>query len=342
MSNAQAKSIAPFLAIRILTPSHQSRTALVTFFIGVGMGLFYTILAVSFIGAIGLGVYTFDQCKSSVAGIDEKAKELWLRLSVLLQGIWLVNVLLVGNKFHESFFEIQTYVTVFFLATPVVIVRVMNWLLKSTCWPKQLFLVAVLLQLAVAFPIEEVSPYYNCCTKESVWSVLGAIFFLSFMYILQNPSLFEKGMMKWADNINMPETVSDITIDDVIAKIENTHGSFVRATGEFYIDTTREIALHPESPDEIKQEWALLKKFLCAEDSGLVGEAKTKAGVAWQSYMALGIAPSENLENSFQMSRKKAKEEGWQIIPIPDEIKRVFDGMLAAPSASEAAQNKSG
>lgn len=111
--------------------------------------------------------------------------------------------------------------------------------------------------------------------------------------------------------------------------VDETQGSFLRGSGQMFLRAEKEIAELPDTPLEIKKDWEVLKIWLKCPDGEIDSETYKKFGLAWQSYLALGISPSAALEKPFASFKETAIKENWRTIPIPPEIKVIFDRMMA-------------
>ena len=94
----------------------------------------------------------------------------------------------------------------------------------------------------------------------------------------------------------------------------------------FYIVTLRNIALKPHSPQGIKDDWKVIESWLNCEGRDLNPEDITKIKTAWKAYESRGIAPSKELQDSF--NHKKGNASNLHNLP-PEEVIQVFDRLLA-------------
>lgn len=76
-------------------------------------------------------------------------------------------------------------------------------------------------------------------------------------------------------------------------------------------------------------EWSVIEAWLgcCGRDFNSAD--KEKINTAWLSYQARGIAPSINLQKSFDSFREKAKNEKLKTIDIPMSVLNIFDRLIA-------------
>lgn len=122
--------------------------------------------------------------------------------------------------------------------------------------------------------------------------------------------------------------------------VDETSGSFTRGSGQLFVKILKEVADQPNASNKIKTDWNTLKKWLGCKGNELTPIDYEKISIAWQSYMATHEAPSLELEESFAESKKSAKEENWEIINIPDDVKRIFDRMLATDDKIKKKQDQ--
>lgn len=101
--------------------------------------------------------------------------------------------------------------------------------------------------------------------------------------------------------------------------------------GVFYVSTLRDLAAGANVPEELRTDWELLEQWLnCGSGPFTPGHVESIT-VAWRAYLAIGLAPSENLQSVFDLvsANLKRTDPDCKRHRPPTEVMDVFDRMLA-------------
>ncbi len=109
----------------------------------------------------------------------------------------------------------------------------------------------------------------------------------------------------------------------------DTIGSSLRGMGQMFLYIDKNLAQFSDTPPEVIEDWKTLKSWLQLSDDDFTPEENERIGIAWQSYLAAGKAPVSSLEAAFLDFKKVSEEEGWETVYIPNNIKLIFDRMMA-------------
>lgn len=159
-------------------------------------------------------------------------------------------------------------------------------------------------------------------------------------------SFFQKGKTDKLGRILLPKTFGDgkqsATIDLFAKKNLST---FLHESGHLYFEIMGTLAKENNAPQEIKDDYNTLLKFLDVQSKFDVGtEQHEKIARAFEAYLREGKAPSEELRSVFAKFRvwltnlyKKLKDLN---VELTDEVREVFDRMLATQDEIAEAQAK--
>lgn len=104
--------------------------------------------------------------------------------------------------------------------------------------------------------------------------------------------------------------------------------SFIRESGKLFLRELQEDAANPNAPERITRDWETIARWLGHTSGNLSAASVDKLERAWTGYLAIGLAPSAELQNAFSHCAKKLGS-----VPVsdraPTEIMDVFDRLLA-------------
>lgn len=106
---------------------------------------------------------------------------------------------------------------------------------------------------------------------------------------------------------------------------------FMADSGTFFINTLRDLARDPAANQTAKGDWKVIEEWLGCEGRELTQEDDEKIGRSWRAYLAVGVAPSHDLQPAFDQISKDYRDSG-QYNPgdkPPEPVMDVFDRLLA-------------
>lgn len=108
---------------------------------------------------------------------------------------------------------------------------------------------------------------------------------------------------------------------------------FFTDSGQFFLLTLKKISKDPSlAPDHsLKSDWRVIEEWLGCGDGNLSESDLDKVGTAWKAYIAIGLAPSEKLQDSFDHQSHLYKKQGYSFEKdkAPEAVMDVFDRLLA-------------
>ena len=102
----------------------------------------------------------------------------------------------------------------------------------------------------------------------------------------------------------------------------NAGGSFVRML--------RDVAQDAKATEGIRNDWTIIRLWLGDCDSELSADHLEKIGKAWRAYLAIGLAPSHELQPVFNSIHERFNTAEAKRNRPPVEIMKVFERMLAS------------
>lgn len=105
---------------------------------------------------------------------------------------------------------------------------------------------------------------------------------------------------------------------------------FVADSGAFFIKVLRDLALNPDAPIGLRNDWRTISTWLGSGDGELTPVDYERIGQAWRSYINRGVAPSVGLEKPFQQLARKEQAFGDVTTSVPPEVYKVFDRLMAS------------
>jgi hypothetical protein len=144
-------------------------------------------------------------------------------------------------------------------------------------------------------------------------------------------------------------------IQATITLLENADlSTFLHETGHFFLETTAQIAASPNAPQAIKDDMNLMLDFI-GEDNVEAWLAKSinarragheKIAEAFEKYLMEGKAPSTELMEAFSRFRSWLLDVYSRLtasnVKLTDEVRGVFDRMLATQDQIDAAKERQG
>lgn len=122
--------------------------------------------------------------------------------------------------------------------------------------------------------------------------------------------------------------------------------TFMHETGHLWLEELKADALHPAAQMSVKADFAEVLKFVGSKDGAFTVEQHELFARAFETYLMEGKAPSEGLRGAFQSFKQ------WLIAiyrnvaslqaPISDNIRGVFDRLIATDAEIAAAKAKQG
>lgn len=108
---------------------------------------------------------------------------------------------------------------------------------------------------------------------------------------------------------------------------------FSADSGQFFVLTLKKISEDPGlAPDHgLKSDWRVIEEWLGCADRNLNEIDLDKIARAWKAYIAIGLAPSEKLQDSFDHQSHLYKKQGYSFERdrAPRAVMDVFDRLLA-------------
>lgn len=166
--------------------------------------------------------------------------------------------------------------------------------------------------------------------------------------VMEGQALFQEKRGK----IQFPQDITQSP--SVISLLENADlSTFLHETGHFFFEVYRDIASRPDAPERIFQDMDALVKFAGVQNldewNSLSHEQRRagheKVAEAFEVYLFEGKAPSVELQSLFQTFRawlvNVYRQLRQYLSPdkITDEVRGVFDRMLATDDAIRHAEN---
>ncbi|AZS49666.1 hypothetical protein DM558_02215 [Entomomonas moraniae] len=120
--------------------------------------------------------------------------------------------------------------------------------------------------------------------------------------------------------------------------------TFLHETGHFFLHSLTDIANMPEAKHELKTDLAVIHQWLKVDETkGFTRKQHEQFARGFEAYLMTGKAPSPELKGAFE------RFKGWLIeiyrdvrnlnVPLSDDVRQVFDRMLASDKAIESAKS---
>lgn len=133
-----------------------------------------------------------------------------------------------------------------------------------------------------------------------------------------------------------------------ISLFENADlSTFIHESGHFFLEVYRDIAAQPDAPAAVREDFGKLLEWLGVESADQIGvEQHEQFARGFEAYLGEGKAPSAALQSVFSQFR------AWLLgvyrtlasldVTLTDEVRGVFDRMLATEDEIAAAQARTG
>ena len=99
--------------------------------------------------------------------------------------------------------------------------------------------------------------------------------------------------------------------------------------GAYYVRMVQDLAQDPGAADGIRKDWTIIRLWLGNSDNELSADHLEKIGKAWRAYLAIGLAPSHQLQPVFDSFHERFNTAEAKSDKPPVEIMHAFDRMLA-------------
>lgn len=106
--------------------------------------------------------------------------------------------------------------------------------------------------------------------------------------------------------------------------------------GIFYVGMLRELAQDSKAPEATRKDWETLRAWLGNQDNELSAMDTDQISKTWHAYLAIGLAPSHELQPVFDSVRGLFNTAEAKRDRPPVEIMRVFDRLLASDDQIKA------
>ena len=106
---------------------------------------------------------------------------------------------------------------------------------------------------------------------------------------------------------------------------------FMADSGVLFITMLRDLAKDPSAKQSARNDWKVIEEWLGCEGRELTPEDDEKIGKSWRAYLAIGVAPSHDLQPAYDQISKDYKASG-QYDPKdkpPESVMDVFDRLQA-------------
>lgn len=142
--------------------------------------------------------------------------------------------------------------------------------------------------------------------------------------------------------ITLPDNVNQ---DYIISLFEGRDlSTALHEMGHFFLEVQRAVAEHPEASRATKEDWQKTLKWLGVEKSEDIGvDQHEKFARGMEVYLFEGNAPSHELRDMFRRFKgwmlRIYKEAKHLYAPVSDEMRHVFERMLATDQQIDAVKN---
>lgn len=120
--------------------------------------------------------------------------------------------------------------------------------------------------------------------------------------------------------------------------------TFLHEMGHFYLEVMNDLASDANAPEGVKQDLEKIKSYLGSTDGTFTSEQHETFARSFEAYLMEGKAPSADLRDAFTKFKvwltniyRRAKNLD---VPINDEIRGVFDRLLATDDEIKAAEQE--
>ncbi|WP_375382547.1 hypothetical protein [uncultured Sphingomonas sp.] len=103
--------------------------------------------------------------------------------------------------------------------------------------------------------------------------------------------------------------------------------AFLLGSGLHFLDELRQDAEELNSPPAVRRDWQVIATWLQHGSGPLVPSEKTRVERAWAAYLAVGLAPSRELQPAFDHFAQQVRAA--KVDKPPTAVMNVFDRLLA-------------
>ncbi|QZC96105.1 hypothetical protein K2E96_08575 [Pseudomonas sp. ERGC3:05] len=113
------------------------------------------------------------------------------------------------------------------------------------------------------------------------------------------------------------------------------HDLIANAGGTF-VGMLKDLAQDAKATEGIRNDWTTIRLWLGDCDSELSTDHLEKIGKAWRAYLAIGLAPSHELQTLFDATHERFNTAQAKCDRPPVEIMNTFDRLLASDAQIKA------
>jgi len=152
-------------------------------------------------------------------------------------------------------------------------------------------------------------------------------------YFQEKQSIKRGSYIKTKDNLNIISLFKDRDLSTVLHE-----------SGHFFLETFKAMAEAGDAPKQIMQDWKELSAWLEIKDGTISVDSHEGFARGFEAYIMEGKAPSEGLARAFDLFKSFMKRIYQSIknlnVSLNDEVRNVFDRMLATDTAIEGLKGK--
>jgi hypothetical protein len=152
-------------------------------------------------------------------------------------------------------------------------------------------------------------------------------------YLQEKQSIKRGSYIKTKDNLNIISLFKDRDLSTVLHE-----------SGHFFLETFKAMAEAGDAPEQIMQDWKELSSWLEIKDGTISVDSHEGFARGFEAYIMEGKAPSEGLARAFDLFKSFMKRIYQSIknlnVSLNDEVRNVFDRMLATDIAIEGLKGK--
>lgn len=106
------------------------------------------------------------------------------------------------------------------------------------------------------------------------------------------------------------------------------NSSFLRESGKMFVEELQQDALEANASDSLRRDWQTVSDWLDCASGKISADQLERVEKAWIAYLAIGLAPSANLQSSFDFISKQLGD-ALEADRAPTAVMNVFDRLLA-------------
>lgn len=152
-------------------------------------------------------------------------------------------------------------------------------------------------------------------------------------YLQEKQSIKRGSYIKTKDNLNIISLFKDRDLSTVLHE-----------SGHFFLETFKAMAEAGDAPQQILDDWKELSAWLEIKDGTVSVASHEGFARGFEAYIMEGKAPSEGLARAFDLFKSFMKRIYQSIknlnVSLNDEVRNVFDRMLATDTAIEGMKGK--